>query len=234
MQKRKITTYTELIKKLPEREHFIVIKKETWSKRFPKFKSDIIKWDKDDSIEISRGELFDLARKNKITEKFVIKVLMWGYPTGGRGNNIKTLLQERMNEIVTKLNNYKEKPFIKTEELKDGLEIKGLGLSTMSKFLYFLKIDIDAKDNRSVILDQRIIDVVNDKVFDDFDLPKITSYNAPKSYSKYLEKVSKVAKEVDTECTPGMLEMFLFIFGNKFMLKLAHKLIQETTAKGQG
>jgi len=228
----KIKGYIELIKKLSEGDHIIFIKRKNWIKRFPELKSDIIEWYKDDTIEISRGELFELT-ENKVTEEFVIKVLMWGYPTGGRGNNIKELLKrQNRKDIVTLLNKYKEKPFIKTEELKDGLEIKGLGLSTMSKFLYFLKIDIDAKDNRSVILDQRIIDVVNDKVFDDFDLPKITSYNAPKLYPKYLKRMKDIAEEVD--CSVGQLEMFLFIFGNKFMLKLARKLILKTSAKGQG
>ena len=160
-----------------------------------------------------------------------------GYPTGGRGNNIKTLLKpQNKKQIVAILNTYKHQDVLKTEELRKVLQgknkILGLGLSTMSKFLYFLKIDIDAKDNRSVILDQRIIDVVNDKVFDDFDLPKITSYNALKLYSKYLKRMKDIAEEVD--CSVGQLEMFLFIFGNKFMLKLARTLILKTTEINQG
>jgi|TARA_B110000914_G_scaffold109361_1_gene95800 hypothetical protein len=228
----KIKGYIELIKKLSEGDHIIFIKRKNWIKRFPELKSDIIEWYKDDTIEISRGELFELT-ENKVTEEFVIKVLMWGYPTGGRGNNIKELLKrQNRKDIVTLLNKYKEKPFIKTEELKDGLEIKGLGLSTMSKFLYFLEIKIDNEHNRSVILDQIIIDVVNSELFTDFkDLKKITSYNAPTLYVKYLKKMKEIADDLE-DCEVGQLEMFLFIFGNKFMLKLAHKLMPKTTEKG--
>jgi len=214
----KIKSYIELIRKLPEKEHSFVIKEKNWNKRFELSDDFLKKYFKNGSLEISRGELFKLPKEQReVTEEFVIKVLMWGYPTGGRGNNIKTLLKpQNKKQIVAILNTYKHQDVLKTEELRKVLQgknkILGLGLSTMSKFLYFLKIDIDAKDNRSVILDQRIIDVVNDKVFDDFDLPKITSYNALKLYSKYLKRMKDIAEEVD--CSVGQLEMFLFIFGN--------------------
>ena len=232
----KIKEYIKLIKKLPEKEHSFVIKEKNWNKRFELPAEDLKKYFKNGSLEISRGELFKLSKEQReVTEEFVIKVLMWGYPTGGRGNNIKTLLKpQNIKQIVAILNTYKHKDVLKTEELRKDLQgknkILGLGLSTMSKFLYFLKINIDVKGNPSVILDQRIIDVVNDKVFDDFDLPKITSYKAPKLYSEYLKRMKDIAE--DLGCTVGQLEMFLFIFGNKFMLKLAHKLMPKTNAKG--
>ena len=234
----KIKEYIKLIKKLPEKEHSFVIKEKNWNKRFELPAEDLKKYFKNGSLEISRGELFKLSKEQReVTEEFVIKVLMWGYPTGGRGNNIKTLLKpQNIKQIVAILNTYKHKDVLKTEELRKDLQgknkILGLGLSTMSKFLYFLEIKIDNEHNRSVILDQIIIDVVNSELFTDFkDLKKITSYNAPTLYVKYLKKMKEIADDLE-DCEVGQLEMFLFIFGNKFMLKLAHKLMPKTTEKG--
>lgn len=83
---------------------------------------------------------------------------MWGYPTGGRGNNIKNLLaQKQINKLEKIIIKYKNNKSVNLEEiLKDMKDIKGLGLSTLSKFLYFLEVTFNGKV--CVILDKRIID----------------------------------------------------------------------------
>ena len=63
MQKINITTYSELIKRLPEEDHSFIIKKENWIK-FSEFLDDFLKKHfLYDFLKISRGDLFDLAKK---------------------------------------------------------------------------------------------------------------------------------------------------------------------------
>jgi Tfp pilus assembly ATPase PilU len=45
------------------------------------------------TIHLNRQDLFDASLNLK---DFVFKVLMWGYPTKGRGNNIENMLTENV------------------------------------------------------------------------------------------------------------------------------------------
>tara|TARA_B100000674_G_C37932282_1_gene958556 strand:- start:865 stop:1494 length:630 start_codon:yes stop_codon:yes gene_type:complete len=197
------------------------IKKKNWE-RFFKLKEIKKVFDKDEII-ISRKDLFKLAKDQKKTTEFIVKVLMWGYPTGGRGNNIKNLLEEKSykalvdfiddNEIRNS-NNQVENIKNKIKELKKNGG-KGLGISTISKLLYFLKVKIAGK--LSVILDQRIIDVLNKAEFKDFEELKDIKMTSSISkyidnYYQFLEKIASVNKDLAIKDV-GKIEMFLFIFG---------------------
>tara|TARA_Y100001954_G_scaffold130241_1_gene139267 strand:+ start:701 stop:1381 length:681 start_codon:yes stop_codon:yes gene_type:complete len=216
-----ISDYKNLIDNMPVEEHAFTIKKKNWE-RF--FKLTEIKevFDKDEII-ISRKDLFKLAKDQKKTTEFIVKVLMWGYPTGGRGNNIKNLLEEKSykalvdfiddNEIRNS-NNQVENIKNKIKELKKNGG-KGLGISTISKLLYFLKVKIAGK--LSVILDQRIIDVLNKAEFKDFEELKDIKMTSSISkyidnYYQFLEKIASVNKDLAIKDV-GKIEMFLFIFG---------------------
>ena len=76
-------------------------------------------------------------------------VLLWGYPTGGRGNNIADILYSR-NELIPRISDFIEnhEKMINSKDFKNLFytqnkngekreKIKGIGLSTMSKILYF-------------------------------------------------------------------------------------------------
>tara|TARA_Y100001933_G_scaffold257457_1_gene303882 strand:+ start:1045 stop:1725 length:681 start_codon:yes stop_codon:yes gene_type:complete len=216
-----ISDYKNLIDNMPVEGHAFTIKKKNWE-RF--FKLTEIKevFDKDEII-ISRKDLFKLAKDQKKTTEFIVKVLMWGYPTGGRGNNIKNLLEEKSykalvdfiddNEIRNS-NNQVENIKNKIKELKKNGG-KGLGISTISKLLYFLKVKIAGK--LSVILDQRIIDVLNKAEFKDFEELKDIKMTSSISkyidnYYQFLEKIASVNKDLAIKDV-GKIEMFLFIFG---------------------
>ena len=216
-----ISDYKNLIDNMPVEGHAFTIKKKNWE-RF--FKLTEIKevFDKDEII-ISRKDLFKLAKDQKKTKEFIVKVLMWGYPTGGRGNNMKNLLQEKSykalvdfiddNEIRNS-NNQVENIKNKIKELKKNGG-KGLGISTISKLLYFLKVKIAGK--LSVILDQRIIDVLNKAEFKDFEELKDIKMTSSISkyidnYYQFLEKIASVNKDLAIKDV-GKIEMFLFIFG---------------------
>ncbi len=216
-----ISDYKNLIDNMPVEEHAFTIKKKNWE-RFFKLKEIKKVFDKDEII-ISRKDLFKLAKDQKKTTEFIVKVLMWGYPTGGRGNNIKNLLEEKSykalvdfiddNEIRNS-NNQVENIKNKIKELKKNGG-KGLGISTISKLLYFLKVKIAGK--LSVILDQRIIDVLNKAEFKDFEELKDIKMTSSISkyidnYYQFLEKIASVNKDLAIKDV-GKIEMFLFIFG---------------------
>lgn len=112
----------------------------------------------------------------------------------------------------------------KYREIKDK-NIEGLGLSTYTKFLYFLKISIDK--HRALILDNKLIEVFKRGVFQDFDelLEEISRGNAMKKYyTIYLEQMHKVGKELKLG-TRGVekLERFLHIFGSNIKTKSLYR-----------
>ena len=159
-------------------------------------------------VRLNREKLFEDAES---IEEFIFKVLLWGYPTRGRGNNIKILLEkENLEELKIILEKYKNNN-VSTEELVgDVSKIKGLWISTMSKFLYFLNAKIDGF--KALILDDQILNVINRKrILELNQLSSLKREQALKKYSKYLEKMSELSKEL--ECEPDQIEIFLFSFG---------------------
>ena len=111
-----IKKYEEIIKAIPVKKHSVIVRKENWIKNdslhtrltrnnnFPNNNEDLLnilqtifKDAKNGQIEISRA---DILTEDDL-EKKLIKILLWGYPTGGRKNNIdefKNVIWKRTNE----------------------------------------------------------------------------------------------------------------------------------------
>jgi hypothetical protein len=221
--------YKKLISEMPLSEHSSTSKKKIWKKKNKKNCKGIVKLlfaKKEESITISRKEVFDYAEdaanENDAMKEFIYYTLVWGYPTGNRGHvntmvgnkNIKQLVKHlksilRDNQIKNLQNKY--------QEIED---IKGLGLSTYTKFLYFLEVSIDK--HRALILDNKLIEVFNRRLFQDFDeLEKISRDNAMKKYyTIYLERMHKVGKELELGTRGGgKLERFLHVFGSNIKIQ---------------
>ena len=93
--------------------------------------------------------------------------------------------------------------------------VEGLGLSTYTKFLYFMRSTINGLP--ALILDLRLIEVFRKEVFRECsDLKTIRYDNAPNLYPKYLEMTDCIAKKYQVDS--GKLEMFLFEFGANLKL----------------
>ncbi|WP_369075239.1 hypothetical protein [Tenacibaculum piscium] len=154
---------------------------------------------------------FDLLNSAFDLDSFILKTLMWGYPTKGRGKNIEKMLEtENLERLKKILSNYKRSEISIEQLRKDIKSIPGLGLSTMTKFTHFLETTING--NKAVILDIQIIEAINTQRFEEFNhLKGITYENAPKRYSEYLETINKLSKSLKAE--PDQIEMFLFTFG---------------------
>ena len=206
-----ISEYKDLISNLPVEQQSSTIKKEIWKRIEYKRKAEIERdiFGNEDSIEISRKDIF---AETDITKK-IIMILMWGYPTGGRGNNIQNLL-EKINVIIDILksinkNNLKEAEARK--EIENLNSITGLGMSTWTKFLYFFDVSIDS--NKCQIFDLKIIASLNKKQFDEFE-QKIWKQNIDYyfNYNKMLNKIATTLKVF-----PDRIELFLFLFNLGFM-----------------
>jgi hypothetical protein len=223
----KISDYKILISVLPFMEQAFEIKRGNWEDLISKENlekifnlNDIIKPkavnQKDQRILISRFELFH----DQPIELLLIKVLMWGYPTKGRGKNIENILKspnylkfiERLTDLKRKgdITIYDIKEFLR--DIKDVLEIKGLGLSTLTKFLYFMRLNVESY--RALILDQRVISSISSDKFCDQGIEnfkKLSYNNAINYYTEYLSFSHKIADQLHVKS--DQVEMFLFEYG---------------------
>ena len=204
-----IFEYKDFIRSFPYKKQSFLIERKNWGEiTFQHLEKIFSAYGNGKKVRLNREKLFEDAES---IEEFIFKVLLWGYPTRGRGNNIKILLEkENLEELKIILEKYKNNN-VSTEELVgDVSKIKGLWISTMSKFLYFLNAKIDGF--KALILDNQILNVINRKRILELDqLSTLTREKAVKEYSRYLEKMSELSKEL--ECEPDQIEIFLFSFG---------------------
>ena len=160
------------------------------------------------TVRISRADLFNLA-KSENYKRLIISTIIWGYPQGMRGNHFTTITAE----IDTLANLLKEAASgipDWTAHYSKASKIVGLGLSTYTKFLYFVGAKVSTFP--CVILDKRIIDTINKEVFAEL-APLIgikAGSNAAKQYGKYLSAIDNAANKY--EVTHGQIEMFIFEF----------------------
>jgi len=212
----KIEDFSELIKFLPTDMSSFRIKKSNWIVASQNhIVEDIFR--ENDIKKISRSEI--RSERNNLN-LFIIKTLMWGYPTKGRGNNIENLLtNENFHKLQTLLEKYSNLKNISYSELVSDLKyykIKGLGISTLSKFLYFLEIKIDGY--KCVILDDKLIDIINNSNFEEIKpiigITREFSLKQSKNklnYINFLETINNISLKLNVD--PENVEMFLFFFG---------------------
>lgn len=203
----KIEKFQNLIQQLPYEQQSFDVNRKTWEK-FNQTKYINRIFENKQTININR---FDLINSNGNIADFILKTLMWAYPTGGRGNNITNLLEEEnFNRLEKILETYKNQEITISQLKKDIKSINGLALSTITKFTHFLDTTIEGK--RAVILDFQIIKAINTGRFEEFNSLKGISYqNAPNRYLNYLKIVNELSEKLKVE--PDQIEMFLFTFG---------------------
>ena len=157
-------------------------------------------------------------------------VLLWGYPTGGRGSNIANILNERKQFIKKLKNTLKDKKNCiaqddyKKLKLKDEntkkLKFKGLGLSTMSKILYFFEVEID--NNPCLIFDTQILLSLQKNNIDEFkNVDWEQADEKEEKYFEYLRIVNTISKEKlkKSKIKPEAIELFLFHYNMHFKLE---------------
>lgn len=203
----RISKFQNFIKEFPYLNQSFDIKKKNWEIESQLNMINTI-FGTNDTITLTR---FDLLNSRYDLESFILKTLMWGYPTKGRGRNIETMLEIRNFERLVKiLKSYQEREISINQLQNDVKSIPGLGISTITKFTHFLNTTIDG--NKAVILDIQIMEAINTGRFEDFNhLKGITYDNAPKLYPEYLITINELSKAIGAK--PDQIEMFLFSFG---------------------
>ena len=203
----KIAQFKNLIQQLPVKQQSFEIYSKNWK---VSNQNEIVNYlfNNNQSITLSR---FDLTNSVYNLEEFVIKTLMWGYPTKGRGTNIDKILEPmNFNKLISLLDKYSYRKITLEQFSNDVNSIPNLGLSTLSKFAYFLNTRIDSL--QSLILDRKIIDVINSGRFQDFEELRGIKYNSVIQYYDYLKLMSRISTKLNIEV--DKIELFLFMFGN--------------------
>lgn len=214
-----LKNYSKLISTLPLSDQAFSSNHNTWTKYRTKNQSLSRAigsvFQSSQKVTISRQDLFESGDSERINE-FTLKTIIWGYPNGLRGNNFNKIAKHYDN-LVDHLKETKSKNDLTWKNQTAFLDsFDGLGLSTFSKFLYFLNLNIN--DYRCLILDLQLIRVFQNSNFSETQsLRKIKYNNAIKNYSEYLKSMKKWSKEIGV--APDQLEMFFFIFGSN----LKHK-----------
>ncbi len=212
--------YRKLIDELPIEEHGFRIKRETWknlenSNTWYKEINDLI-FKNNVEIYITRGRLKKLAKSDNIAQ-FILETIYWGYPKGytdGRNIYLPDLLEnfKKWEELVQILKKDGKIIDFKTFYKENVEPIKGLGLSTFTKIIYFLETKING--NEALIFDSQIVERLSKSQFRNSQFETLNPYNTPKNvknYELYLEYIKSLATEIET--TTEKIEMFLFIFG---------------------
>lgn len=206
----------KLIKEIPVMKQSTKVNEDSWKEKLKdndtclKLFNDINEKYKG---EISRQEVLN----EKDSKRKIMMTLMWGYPTGGRGNNISHVLKnfDSLDEILNKYGEPCAENKLNNDEfskLYNQLRpISGLGPSTWSKLLYFFNFYIDG--NKCLIYDQKIVSSLNRKQFFELANDKKEYKHNKKDYLIYLQKVKEWAEEIDKDSeTPDKIEVFLFYF----------------------
>ena len=211
----KLSDYKNFIKLFPTENSGYKIKKQNW---LGTNQAKLIEEIFDNKTEIILTK--EKIKKETDLKLFIVKTLMWGYPTKGRGNNINNLLKEsELKKIIFLFTTYKKLKNVSFNQLIEDFKeynIKGLGISTLSKFLHLLEIKVE--NYEAIILDDRIINILNENEFDELQNLKnisreysLRKVKAKTNYLEYLKNLNTLAKKLDTKSEN--IEMFLFFFG---------------------
>ncbi len=201
-----IIHYSELIKTIPVFNQSANIKKRSWER---------IKYKDKDRIEtgiFGNKKEVELSRADVLSEvdtaKRIVMILMWGYPTGGRGNNIESILEEIdcLSEILLSVDKQNLTKAQANSLIKRLEGIRGLGVSTWSKLLYFFNVRIDSR--KCQIYDLKIVDSLNKKQFS--ELGAQVWKQDINHYYQYIELVDNLAMRMCV--SPEQVEVFLFYF----------------------
>jgi hypothetical protein len=159
-------------------------------------------------IFLSRGDLSDLALKPNLAE-FVMATIIWGYPRGMRGHNFRNLTSH-LDALCRILSKARSPISDWISHYEDVRAIPGIALSTYSKLLHFMSANVEG--HKALILDQRIIEVVQQNIFEELaPIRRFISAKPSRLYPRYLECMGQAASRL--ALPPEKLEFFLFEFG---------------------
>ncbi len=186
---------------------------ETWKKKLGR---DSVPTDmsqlfgQEEEVTLSRGDILEIAATGELL-RTVFAAILWGYPYGMRNNYFARIVDKlpRLEKLLGDATN-EGNVDAWSEHSRETKDIYGLGLSTYSKFLYFLGVKVCG--HPALILDGKIQKVLKEGVFDELGELQNKPQSNPRSwYPDYLEVMDAQARRLGVAA--GNLEMFLFTFG---------------------
>src|SRR5258706_12879062 len=214
-----LSKFRNLIAIMPVDYQASISKRSTWEKHMRgdnasrALRSVLDMFGTSDKVILSRRDLRGLANERDLAQ-FAMATIVWGYTSGGRGNNVENLMRN-LNKLTELLAEARTQSVpLWNIHYKEVKEIKGIGLSTYTKFLNFL--DVRVHGYAALILDERIIRVASGDVWKELAPLRELSNKPDRHYPKYLEHMHSVAN--DLEVSAEALEVFLFVFGMSLKL----------------
>jgi hypothetical protein len=199
---------SELIRLLPVRQHSTRVSRAVWEPRFaaaaltPEFETI---FGGELEVSLSRQQIrrqADLRRK-------CLEVLLWGYPSGMRGNRHECYLAN-----VDAISEHAARNDPWPEYFSNLHAVRDLGISTITKLAYFFGKTFDG--HPAVILDSQIITVFSRATWEEFaGLHHLTYNNASNNYVRYLQAIDSVVRSIPG-ATSDQIEFFLFSLGDAF------------------
>ncbi|MDV6237694.1 hypothetical protein CH379_018855 [Leptospira ellisii] len=208
-----IEKYKELIRRLPYLDQSFIPHKERWTKILNKSRL----FSNTDRFDFEKGYSREDLLNMPISKEKVIKILMWGYPIGGRGKNISDLLYwiDTIVEILSSVHGEDCSRNKLLQIIGDLDKINGMGRSTWSKFLYFSGTTFEQIP--LLILDQKIERALNKQIVNDIKFPSLEKAGDIDTYISYLRSSNALARKL--EVIPDSLELFFFMFTDVFRLR---------------
>ena len=148
---------------------------------------------------ISREMIF----REKDCRRKAILTLLWGFPRGYRNSKTHKNAVKSVVEIAEENNDKNLTP----EMFKFMIGKAGVGLSTLSKILYFFEYKVNG--NPALILDSIVRK--NIKEFSEFEETVKKRAGSYGEYVSYVDSVAEVSKNM-RDVTPDQIEFFLFKF----------------------
>jgi len=215
-----LSAYNGLIRHLPYLDQAFETKKATWDREqyeeHPEFNQFLKEtFSNDDVANFSRQDLFN--RVGGDIKAAVFSIIFWGYPRNMRGNTFESILKA-LPDIERILLGSRILDTVHYTAICQRLKGSGIGLSTLTKFLYFF--DFTLEGYRCLILDSRIVDVLNARTFAELTMPDyITEYNKERAYPIYLQLMHRLSEKNGYQV--DQLELFLFQFGRNLKAAIA-------------
>lgn len=155
---------------------------------------------------VSREQLLGMSNKRAKTK--CLAILMWGYPSGGRGKNIQKALTS-----LHSLAKAASQPQPTWDSYYQSVnQIAGVGISTITKFAYFFRHRFSG--HRAVILDSQIAKTLEGQQWINAPDPVGKRSEWPNNYLTYLEQIDDVAQSLRVK--PDQIELFLYLIGPHF------------------
>lgn len=165
---------------------------------------------------LSRTNVMNLSRKNIVS--FSLSVLFWGFPTKYHG--ICGRAFQNWDALLTWIRSLRRNRSMTHQQFEEMIPVMhnalhGLGISTLSKYLYFTGCSIDG--HRCLILDNQVAKGINRLTGNEFvSLKDAVQNNRHRHYiyySLYLEAMNNLSTNIGVPAQN--LEYVLWLAGKK-------------------